>query len=420
MHHKITPSSTVRRLSSQNRQILKEMVTDENGPGTVLRDFETLLRFIGPAGTKVGSKAGFLPAEALPKLNAELVHPLQIGVERPQQKSYPNINCLYLLLRASGMSHVTKQGKDNLLFLDETVMQSWRNLNPTERFFTLLESWLLRGKPEILGERPWGILGPAIKWATLFSNIPDQGLEVSGNKSAEHTITYSLGLSGVAMLNLFGLINVESAAPEQGKGWLIARIQRTDFGDALLQLLYEPLTYWEDYGAYEKNALSPSFGLLQPLLQPLFPEWQKNLTVPEPGFRDGVYVFKVSIGRIWRRIAAPGRLDMDSLSRIVLESFDFDYDHLYSFTFKSRFGTDVSVNHPGTEDDPPLADTTLIGELEFRPGLEIEFLYDFGDMWKFRIQLEEIRPADPKMAKAVIIESRGQAPEQYDRWDEDE
>jgi len=39
----------------------------------------------------------------------------------------------------------------------------------------------------------------------------------------------------------------------------------------------------------------------------------------------------------------------------------------------------------------------------------------FGDMWKYKIQLEEIRPADQKMTRAVIIESRGQAPEQYNR-----
>jgi hypothetical protein len=34
--------------------------------------------------------------------------------------------------------------------LDSAVLDSWRELNPTERYFTLLETWLLRGRPDIL------------------------------------------------------------------------------------------------------------------------------------------------------------------------------------------------------------------------------------------------------------------------------
>jgi hypothetical protein len=58
-----------------------------------------------------------------------------------------------LLLRASGLSQVKQLGKKQTLVLDEAVLQSWTKLNLTERYFTLLEAWMILGNEEILGER---------------------------------------------------------------------------------------------------------------------------------------------------------------------------------------------------------------------------------------------------------------------------
>ena len=56
------------------------------------------------------------------------------------------------------------------------------------------------------------------------------------------------------------------------------------------------------------------FGALQPVLQPYFPEWKKNLSVPGWAFREGAHVFKVSLGRLWRRIAIPAGRPLDELA----------------------------------------------------------------------------------------------------------
>ena len=48
--------STKNALPPEQRQILSDQLIDENGSGTILRDFEVLLDFIGPEGVEVGGK----------------------------------------------------------------------------------------------------------------------------------------------------------------------------------------------------------------------------------------------------------------------------------------------------------------------------------------------------------------------------
>ena len=50
----------------------------------------------------------------------------------------------------------------------------------------------------------------------------------------------------------------------------------------------------------------------------------------------------------------------------------------------------------------------------------MEYLFDFGDMWRFDVRLERIDPADGRVKKSKLLEKRGQSPPQYPNLDEDE
>jgi hypothetical protein len=67
---------------------------------------------------------------------------------------------------------------------------------------------------------------------------------------------------------------------------------------------------------------------------------------------------------------------------------------------------------------PPFADQVHIGNLSLEPGSKMTYLYDFGDNWKFDVQLEAINPPDNKIKKPKILEVHGNVPQQY--WSEDE
>jgi hypothetical protein len=96
----------------------------------------------------------------------------------------------------------------------------------------------------------------------------------------------------------------------------------------------------------------------------------------------------------------------------------FDHDHLYQFTYRDRFGAAVEVSHPYTE-EPPMTDEVKVGQLPLQPGDTLKFLFDFGDNWRFNLELERIDPPDPKIKRPRILDQHGRAPQQYPRWDDD-
>ena len=92
-------------LSPVHQRALHHQTIGENEPGAVLRDFASLLDFVGAREIAVSGKHQLLPMSLLAELNSRLSRTNQVGLQRPQQKSYPYINGLYLLLRASGLKY---------------------------------------------------------------------------------------------------------------------------------------------------------------------------------------------------------------------------------------------------------------------------------------------------------------------------
>jgi hypothetical protein len=399
--------------SRQHERLLRKVVVDEHGPGTVVHDFAAFLAFAEEQALPL-TGTHQLPRRVLPEINGRLARPLEIGLTRPLQKSYPHVHGLYLLLRASGLTLIEGTDRKPLLIVDGAVRQLWDSLNATERYCSLLETWLVRGQPQIIGERGRGWFRVPetfrkVQW--FFLRIPDDGLTVAGDKDTEGSLRYWPGLYNLALLELFGLVAVRHGPPEPGKGWRIDTVARTPLGDALLAALHAG--FFGDVDnllALESEDKIP-FGVLQPTLQPFFPAWQNNLSVAEWAFREGTHVFRVSLGRIWRRIAIPAHLTLDDLASATLNAVRFDHDHLYQFSYRNRFGVEDQVQHPYMEEGPWTSEVS-IGDVPLRIGQTMTFLFDFGDMWRFKVILEEV---DPEMAieKPVVLEEHGEPPEQY-------
>jgi len=402
------------RFSPEHERTLRGLTINESSPGTVLHDFEALLAFLKEQEEMRVTGTHQLPLRVLSEINARLARPLQLGLKRPQQKSYPHIHGLYLRMRASGLTYIEGTAKKPLLVVDDAVYQVWEGLNPTERYCTLLETWLLRGHPEIIGERrgSWFRIPDAFReWQWFFLRIPDGGLSVAGDKGLEDSLRYWPGWHNLGLLELFALISVQHGPPEPGKGWRIEWIERTSLGDALLALLQAQFFGDIDNILELESEEKMPFGVLQPALQPYLPEWKNNLSVPEWTFREGTHVFKVSLGRIWRRIAIPADQTLDALASAILNAVEFDHDHLYEFSYQNRFGVLERVNHPYM-DEGPWADEVLIGDLPLRVGQTMTYVFDFGDWWEFDVTLERVDP-DMAIERPVVLEKHGKPPAQY-------
>ena len=112
------------KLTNKRKQILKNLAIDENHPGTILHDFSVLLDILREDHQTLTASYQ-LPMHLLTRINASLKNPIQHGLKRPQQKSYPHIHGLYLLVRASGLTFVDESGKKPVLMVDEEVHKQW-------------------------------------------------------------------------------------------------------------------------------------------------------------------------------------------------------------------------------------------------------------------------------------------------------
>ncbi len=104
---------------------------------------------------------------------------------------------------------------------------------------------------------------------------------------------------------------------------------------------------------------------------------------------------------------------------MILQSVNFDSDHLDRFSYKNQVGRTVEISHPYA-DSSPSTDEVRIGDLPLHEGASMTYIFDFGDWWEFNVQLEKIQTDDSRTNHKAILESHGEAPPQYPDWDEEE
>ncbi len=425
----------VASLTDADQTLLQQQTITETAPGTILKDFQTTLDFIGD-GVPVSGKLQHLPMKLLNDLNSRLSHPIDIALKRPQQKSYPNIHGLYLLLRATGITEMVAKGKQTHMVLNPDVYASWQQLNPTEQYFNLLEAWFVRGHPEMLGEQRSGFMTMGDRALSSWSHMTQKKSTSYKSYNDQDLLQSYPGFENLLLMEMFGLVNLTHGKPAKGKGWRIKILEHNPWGQALMKVLHNAHMavglQWPSL-----SDLSQPFGELQPVLQPYFPEWQNNLDISRYPFRPGRHIFKVSLGKIWRRIAMVGEATLDEFSNYILNSVEFDHDHLDQFTYQAPNGRKVEVTHPWAEGRPS-TDEVQIGSLPLHEGSTMQYVFDFGDWWEFQIQLEAIEPeVTPALAGGAkvkqtkhrkspkrppmgeILEVHGEAPPQYPDYDEE-
>ncbi len=356
-----------------------------------------------------------LQLKYLPELNRRLTSPMDIRLQRAAHKSYSYIHGLYLLLRTLGIAQIMPQGKNQVLTIDQNLLQAWSQLNCTEQYFTLLEVWFLCADEAVIGEHSGALNHPLYK-IMLFWTRSSNTIKFPTYRDQQE-MTRLPGFHNIALLELFGLVSLQSVTPETGQGWRVKKLKKLPWGDVLVnlavQVTQDSFDDWMD-----ESGEKVSFGMLQPSLQPFFPEWKTVWALPGSEFQAGIYTFKVSIGKVWRRIAISAEMDLDELAMTILGSYEFDSDHLYLFSYKNRMGVERRIFHSYCEESP-FTSETRVGEIPLLPGQSMMFLFDFGDDWKFNVELESIEAEQTKLSEPMVLESKGKSPEQYPEFEED-
>jgi hypothetical protein len=400
-------------IAEKSKKTLLQQTIGENQPGTILRDFTALVEFIGEDGLKTSGKYFMLPQAKLSDLNEQMSHPVAHRLKRPQQRSFPHLHGLFLILRASGMGVTKGQPPSGRLMIDEEMVANWLDLNATERYFTLLESWLVQGSPKIIGERE-GWLDRGLL-STLISVAQKLGQRRTVVSDERYDVPHgTMDYLTVALMELFGWVLLEYRNPEEGEGVKLAAVEGLPLGDAMLSALMSERLSGRGLRLDERSA-GP--GVLQPLFQPYFPQWQRNLKSPEQPYREGAHTWRVSLGKVWRRIVAPADMDLDDLAMAILDAFDFDDDHLYCFELPDRRGRTLRIACGYEEDAAMCTEDVRLGDVSLPVGGTMTFVFDYGDEWHFNVKLESVGEKKSRLKRPKVTAKGGKAPAQYN-WEE--
>jgi len=111
---------------------------------------------------------------------------------------------------------------------------------------------------------------------------------------------------------------------------------------------------------------------------------------------------------IWRRIQVERNTTFFELHHTIQIAFGWKNYHLYEFEIDGhRLGApeDYLANIPSTQEGVIDArDITL--DLIIEPGETFLYIYDFGDLWKHNITVEEFLPKEEKIKYPICIDGK--------------
>lgn len=126
---------------------------------------------------------------------------------------------------------------------------------------------------------------------------------------------------------------------------------------------------------------------------------------------------------ILRTFEIKGTQTLQRFAEAVIDSMNWDDDHLHSFWFpdtrKNRFFGDFGITSKYCEDEPFAklkTNVVKLSQIQWEDFPMLGFVFDFGDCHEFDIVYKKTRLATPSDRTASfprVIKSVGTAPEQY-------
>lgn len=129
---------------------------------------------------------------------------------------------------------------------------------------------------------------------------------------------------------------------------------------------------------------------------------------------------KFSNKEISRKIEIRGDQTLEQFHKIIFDAFERHDEHLYEFQLGKRpfdpEGPNYGLPSNSGEDKKLAGDvrTTKIDDLNLNSDRVFGYLFDFGDEWFHKVQVERIEKAIPTVTYPRIIKRVGKSPPQYD------
>ena len=124
--------------------------------------------------------------------------------------------------------------------------------------------------------------------------------------------------------------------------------------------------------------------------------------------------------KLYRDIEIDSAASLRTLAEAIVLSFDFDFDHAFGFysNLTGRFHesperyelfADMGEADPGVGSVEKTAVSKVFGKV----GKKMLFLFDYGDDWRFTVELVKLGEKKPATRYPRLLVTSGDAPEQY-------
>jgi Plasmid pRiA4b ORF-3-like protein len=146
-----------------------------------------------------------------------------------------------------------------------------------------------------------------------------------------------------------------------------------------------------------------------------------------PAAGGATHILRASLKpKLYRDIEIESTASLRTLAEAIVMSFDFDFDHAFGFYSKL-----TERYHESPERYELFADTgdadpgvgsvekTAVAKAFQKVGKKMLFLFDYGDDWRFTVELVKLGQKKPATRYPRLLVSSGTAPEQYPEMDED-
>ena len=129
----------------------------------------------------------------------------------------------------------------------------------------------------------------------------------------------------------------------------------------------------------------------------------------------------------YREIELPSQKNLYALAKAIVGAFGFYFDHAFGF-YSRLTGGDFMHSQPayelfadiGEETDAQSVELTRIAQALPTIGHKMLFLFDYGDAWRFTLEVVGFGRKIAKARYPKILKTVGTAPEQYPQLDDED
>ncbi len=394
--------------------------TMEYNINAAINDFERFIEFNEFEKPILSVKRGVFGKKDSFMLNQILENKKEVNAPNYNQDQYPVIDLMFSLALDCKLYIKANNEKGKINLLKTPNLASFQSLNEYEKYAFLLQTYWTKYALEEKFDR-WIDISAFYNILVDIANAEDGEIIVKDEQCSSYKL-YSEGAVFFHHLRFFGFGELELIEGAKSKYEdTIKMFSPNAFGmETSTFLLEKALPYWNRNdlklltaaGKIKSAPKEKVFDVFKNVFQdkPVKNTIKSNYETD----RSGVYSFKISLSKTaWRKISLSHKHTLGNLHKAIQDAFCFDDDHLYAFYIGGNQRTGKHIYCKDAEDEGVTTEKTSIADLELYKGQKMLYLFDFGDEWKFDVELMEIDKEAPLPLKPVIIESKGKVPEQY-------